>query len=240
MSDSSSIQTFDADRAASYDERIRRVAPGYDLLQDAVAGALETTLGEDARLLVVGAGTGAEIRAMGRARPGWHFTAVDPSAAMLDQCRQRMQAAGLDERVTYVCERVEDGPPTARFDGATALFVSHFLRGVPATRRFFGAVARSLKKTAPLVVADRFAEGPGSDPERLRAAWRRWCLRNGMSAEEVETARARMDEGISAVSEATLTALLGEVGCAAPTRLFQCFRWGAWWTRRAESPPEPE
>jgi tRNA (cmo5U34)-methyltransferase len=239
MSSADSIQTFDEERAAGYDDRIRRVAPGYDLLQDAVASALETTLGEDARLLVVGAGTGAEIRAMGRARPGWHFTAVDPSAAMLDRCRRRMQAAGLDERVTYVCERVEDWTPSAPFDGATAVFVSHFLDAA-ATRRFFGAVARSLQKTAPLVVADLFADGPGTDPERLRAAWRRWCLRNGMSDEEVETARARMDEGISAVSEATLTALLGEVGCAAPTRLFQCFRWGAWWTRRVESPAEPE
>ncbi|WP_118839977.1 class I SAM-dependent methyltransferase [Salinibacter ruber] len=40
MPKNASPQRFDAERAAAYDDRIRRLAPGYDLLQSTVASVL--------------------------------------------------------------------------------------------------------------------------------------------------------------------------------------------------------
>jgi tRNA (cmo5U34)-methyltransferase len=233
MNEPSSIGTFDEERAAGYDDRIRRVAPGYEALQ----AALPSVMGRpapDARVLVVGTGTGAEILAMARARPDWHFTAVDPSTDMLDRCRERVQAAGLEDRVTYVAERIEDWDPPSRFDGATAIFVSHFLQGRAAKRRFFTAIGRALAAGAPFAFADLFAGGAGTDPERLRAAWRRWCRETGRSGEEVRRAFAKMERELSFASAETLDALLPEAGFAAPTRFYQFFLWGAWRTRRVD------
>jgi tRNA (cmo5U34)-methyltransferase len=64
MSDSTA--TFDGARAAAYDDKIRRLAPGYDVLHDSIASLAATQLADDAHLLVVGAGTGEELVRLGR------------------------------------------------------------------------------------------------------------------------------------------------------------------------------
>ena len=175
MDEPSSIGTFDEERAAGYDDRIRRVAPGYEALQAALPSVMGTPA-PDARVLVVGAGTGAEILAMARARPDWRFTAI----------------------------------------------------------------GRSLTAGAPVAFADLFAGGAGADPERLRAAWRRWCRQTGRSGEEVRRAFAKMERELSFASAETLDDLLPEAGFAAPTRFYQFFLWGAWRTRRVDGTAERE
>lgn len=233
----SSTGTFDEERAAGYDDRIRHVAPGYEALQAALPSVIGTAA-PAARVLVMGAGTGAEILTMARARPDWHFTAVDPSTDMLDRCRERVQAAGIEDRVTYVAERIEDWVPPSRFDGATAVFVSHFLHDRASKRRFFTAIGRSLTAGAPFAFADLFAGGAGTDPERLRAVWRRWCRETGLSGEEVRRAFAKMERELSFASAETLNDLLPEAGFAAPTRFYQFFLWGAWRTYRVDETAE--
>ena len=46
------------------------------------------TLPEDAQILAVGAGTGVEISHLAAVFPKWRFTALDPSGAMLAECRR--------------------------------------------------------------------------------------------------------------------------------------------------------
>ena len=76
MDDSHATTSFDDERAAAYDTRIRRLAP-YDALHAMVVSLLSTLLNERAHVLVAGAGTGTEIHRLGRAHPDWHFTAVN-------------------------------------------------------------------------------------------------------------------------------------------------------------------
>jgi len=228
---SESSATFDEERAVAYDERIRRLAPGYDVLHDAIASMAESFLGEDAHLLVVGAGTGTEIVRLARVRPGWHFTAVDPSAEMIDRCRERVEAEEVGPRVEYRCDRVEALSGESRFDAATSVFVAHFIQEPYAKQRFFRAIARQVRSEAPLLLADLYEGASGDAFEQLTAAWRRAVRRAGMEAETVENAFARMDRQINFVPEDELAQILNETGFAAPTRFYQCFLWGAWWTR---------
>ncbi len=232
MSESSSPAAFDEERAAAYDDRIRRLAPGYDVLHEAIACVTDALLPSDAHVLVVGAGTGAGIVTLGQARPGWRFTAVDPSAEMLARCRERVAAEQLDDRVTYVRDRVEDLSAGARFDGATSVFVSHFFQDRAERHTYFRSVGRMLRPDAPLILADLF--GNRSDPAfyRLAAAWRRAVLRTGLSLDEVERLFSRIDQQISFVSEEKLKQLLDDAGFGAPTRFHQCLLWGGWWTRK--------
>jgi tRNA (cmo5U34)-methyltransferase len=228
---SASAPTFDDERAAAYDDRIRRLAPGYDVLHDALASVAASLLGDDAHVLVVGAGTGTEIVRLARAQPGWRFTAVDPSAEMLDRCRERVEAEEFGPRVEYCCDRVEALPDASRFDAATSVFVAHFIQDRGAKRRFFRAIARRLRSGAPLILADLYGGVSGDACEQLTAAWRRAVRRAGMEAEAVENAFTRMERQIDFVPEDELTKLLDETGFSAPTRFYQCFLWGAWWTR---------
>ncbi len=215
MPKNGSPQRFDAERAAAYDDRIRRLAPGYDLLQSTVASVLAARLPDDAHLLVVGAGTGAEIVTMGRNVSRWQFTAVDPSPDMLDRCRSRVAEAGLAPRVEYVCDRIEDASFPRRFDAATSLLVAHFIDGDAAKQRYFHALAGWLRPDAPLVWADLYR--PTSD-EAYRALWAAWREQTGARMEADAAARAfeRIDEGISFVRPATLHQIVADAGLPHP------------------------
>lgn len=231
MSTPSSIQQFDDDRAAGYDDRIRRIAPSYDVLHEALAGLMGAALDSEARLLVVGAGTGAEIAAMGRNRPGWRFTAVDPSPEMLDQCRRRLSGTDLEGRVDYVPEPVEDLSLPETFDGATAVFVSHFLHERAAKRRFFASIADQLSLGAPFAFADLHGAPSPEAHEHMWAAWRTWVAQSS-DVEDVEGTFSRIEEEISFVREEKLASVLVDADFASPVQFFQCLLWGAWWTHR--------
>ncbi|CAD7035390.1 class I SAM-dependent methyltransferase [Pseudorhizobium endolithicum] len=79
---------------------------------------------EAARILVVGAGGGLEIRAMAQARRYWRFTGVDPSATMLDVARQT--TANCAERTELLLGTAVNAP-SGPFDGAVCLLTLHFL-----------------------------------------------------------------------------------------------------------------
>lgn len=228
---SGSPATFDEERAAAYDERIRRLAPGYDVLHDAIASVAASLLGDDAHVLLVGAGTGTEIVRLAQVRPGWRFTAVDPSAEMLDRCRERVETEELGARVEYIHDEVEALPAGARFDAATSVFVAHFIQEPSAKRRFFRAVARQVRPGAPLLLADLFGDASDEAFGKRLAAWRRSFRRAGATPDEAERAFARIEQQISFVPEDELAQLLDETGFAIPTRFYQCFLWGAWWSR---------
>ncbi|HYG70445.1 MAG TPA: class I SAM-dependent methyltransferase, partial [Anaeromyxobacteraceae bacterium] len=128
---------FDESQAASYDERYLKLAP----MQKALHLVTQLALAElpfDARVLIVGAGTGAELLHLAAAFPGWRFTAVDPSEPMLRRCRLRADAAGLSARCRFHEGAVDTLPEEERaFDGATALLVSQFVVDPEARRGFF-------------------------------------------------------------------------------------------------------
>lgn len=231
MPDAPSVHTFDADRAAAYDDRIRHLFPGYDALQDTVASVLAADLPEAAHLLVAGAGTGTEIVQMGRAHPQWRFTAVDPSAAMLEHCRQKVADAGLDDRVEYVDAPVETMPTTRSFDAATSLLVTHFIDERAAKQRYFRSLAERLAPGAPLVWADLYR--PSSDAA-FRTLWSAWRtqMRTRLDDNTVEDAFRDIREGISFICPSALERIITAAGMTAPTPVYQQLLWGAWMARR--------
>jgi len=81
---------FDKAHAAGYDQRFAKLAPMKEALH-LLLRLLFSEFPAEARILCVGAGTGAELLYLAQAFPQWRFTAVDPSAPMLDICRQRAQ-----------------------------------------------------------------------------------------------------------------------------------------------------
>ena len=73
-------------RAVAYDAQTAKLAPIFDVLYFRM-GLVLADLPTDARFLCVGVGTGTELIKLAQAFPHWHFTAVDPTASMLNICR---------------------------------------------------------------------------------------------------------------------------------------------------------
>src|SRR5688500_734973 len=87
-------------QAAGYDKQWAKLAPIRDGLHF-LLDSLFSQLPDDARILCVGVGTGAELAHLAKKRPGWSFTAVEPSGPMLGVCRRRAEQEGFSSRCTF-------------------------------------------------------------------------------------------------------------------------------------------
>lgn len=225
-----SADKFDTSRANEYARQSRIALAGYDACHDLAACMLAATLGplRGAKVLVVGAGgTAQEIIAMAALEPDWRFTAVDPSAPMLEAATQQLQANDLLGRTDVHLGHVEDLPAQASFDAATLIGVLHHLNGDDAKRQILHSVQARLKPGAPLIVAgNHYAYA--SQPLLLQAWGQRW-RQQGASAEEVRAKLGKILQGADPPhSEAAVQALLHEAGFGEATRFFSSLFWGAW------------
>lgn len=225
---------FDAERAQVYDRRIREAIPGYEALHQLSCMVLAEATGGHGRVLVAGAGTGAECVALAQACPGLHLVGVDPAEEMLAHAERKVAEHHLIERVRLYPITVAELPGFEKFDAATLLLVLHFLADDGAKEGLLADIARHLKPGAPLVLADLF--GPAWDDAwqgELRTFWRHLQVAAGISAADIEKGFRRVDGDIHPVTEARLTELLAAAGFGPPQPFFRALCFGGWVARRA-------
>jgi tRNA (cmo5U34)-methyltransferase len=222
---------FESAYGATYQDRIRRIVPGYDDLTVMMLGELIGLTPASAHLLIIGAGGGEEIAVMGAARPRWRFTGVDPSAQMIGLTRNRIEKQGLGGRVTLLHGTADALPPGPAFDAATVALVMHFMAGEEAKLALLQDVARRLRPGAPLVLVD--GHGDAGSPEFAAEfeAWMRYLTLRGMSAEEHEGYRGQVTASCHFVPEARIRALLTEAGFTGPRIFYRGYIFGGWVAR---------
>ena len=176
-----------------------------------------------AHMLVVGAGGGLEVRAMAQARPGWRFTGVDPSLAMLDLARQIV--APHADRVELIAGTV-DQAPLGPFDGATCLLTLHFLDGGERVRTL-REIRRRLKPGRALVVAHHTA-APDGDPERWLARSAAFADHAGSDPAKAAGSAKAMAARLPLLSPAEEGAMLREAGFEEPALFYAAFSFRGW------------
>lgn len=212
------VPGFGADRAAHYDTQaavsLAGVQAAYELGVSALTAQLDGQ--ESASLLYVGLGTGAELVPYTRfGVPGWRFTGVDPSDAMLAVARKRLEAEGLLSRTHLHVGELHSLPAGPPFDGAQMMGVLHHVEGEEARLALLREVTRRLKPGAPLVLGCRV----GKDPELTNVELRRWRA-YGIPQAELEQRRQRFAEMRPIESDAALFAMFARTGFVAPRPLF--------------------
>jgi tRNA (cmo5U34)-methyltransferase len=227
-----SAEKFDSSRANEYGRQSRIALAGYDACQDLAACMLAASLGNvgSAKILVVGAGgTAQEIIAMASLEPGWRFTAVDPSGAMLEAAKQQLAANNLLEKTDLHLGYVEDLTADESYDAATLIGVLHHLDGDDAKRQILRSIRARLKPGAPLIVAgNQYAYA--SQPLLLAAWGQRW-RQHGASPDEVKVKLGKILQGADPPhSEAAVQQLMHDSGFGDATRFFSSLFWGAWLT----------
>jgi len=216
---------------SEYEQTVKRVNAGYDLVLTLTGCFLRALQHPELKLLVVGAGGGAEIRAFLPGNPGWRLTGVDPSQDMLGLAHAQAEHLGVQERVELVRGTVDDLPAEGRFDAATCLFVLHFLPDAGKLALLRGVASR-LRPEAPVLVASGVRPEDGGLREDILGAWQQYGEAMGMPAERMAATIAQL-LAQPMTPEEDYVRLLREAGFTRSTRFFSVLGGGltAWMAR---------
>ncbi|WP_207765780.1 class I SAM-dependent methyltransferase [Pleomorphomonas carboxyditropha] len=212
----------DPEAARRYGDGPQRFVPGADDLHRMTAILLAERAPADARVLVLGAGGGRELRALADAEPGWSFVGVDPAAAMLDEARRVLGPAAA--RASF-CEGYIDDAPEGPFDAATCLLTLHFLDAEERTRTL-RELRRRLKSGAPFVAAH------SSFPQGERGLWlsryAAFAVAAGADPEQAEKMRASVDANVPLLDPRQDEAILRAAGFSDVALFYAAFTWRGW------------
>jgi tRNA (cmo5U34)-methyltransferase len=224
---------FNAERAKGYDERIEQMLPGYTLMQRLTAIYLGTEIPESARVLIVGAGTGAELVECGSRHPNWRFTAVDPSPAMLKIAREKTDAAGISAQVTWHEQSLKKLKVDEPFDAAAMLLVLHFLPDDGGKAALLEHIAGRLKPGAPLVLSTFVGDPANTRTKKIYELARTYAIANGVARAEAEEKMNLARTDVHLVPEERIKALLRDTGFIDVQRVLQGLAMTMWIARTA-------
>lgn len=223
-------------QAAGYDKQWARMSPIREglhyLLESIFAG-----LPEEARILCVGAGTGAEMAHLARIFPRWRFTAVEPSGAMLNVCRQRAKAEGYESRCYFHEGYLETLPVEDMHDGATCFLVSQFILVLEERSAFFRSIALRLSPGGILASSDLSADTTSDAYAALLRAWFSMMTASGVTLEGVERMCAAYARDVAILPPQLIASIIEAGGFAPPVQFFQAGLIHGWFSRRAAVVP---
>src|SRR5690606_36482087 len=130
-----------------------------------------------------------ELTYFARKFPRWHFTAVEPSAPMLEVCRRKAEECGVTSRCDFHEGYLDSLPPSAAFDAATSLLVSQFILAPDARAGFFRAIAERLRPGGYLVSAELASDTASPTYQSLLEVWIRLMRETGSAPEQLEKMR---------------------------------------------------
>jgi tRNA (cmo5U34)-methyltransferase len=214
----------DPQAVARYADGPPRFVPGYAAMQTMTTLLLAERIPQDARVLVLGAGGGLELKAFAQAWSGWTFDGIDPSAEMLKLAEQTLGPLASRARLHqgYI-----DDAPQGPFDAATCLLTLHFM-SPEERRRAAIEVRRRLKPGSPYVIAH--LSFPQGDDER--ALWlsrhAAFLIASGLDAGKAANARVAIDTQTNILAPEQDEAILRAAGFSNVSLFYAAFSFRGW------------
>ncbi len=230
MKDQSTI-VFDRERAANWDKLSAKLAPSKDALHLLIRLVL-SELPDDARILCVGVGTGAELIYLAQQFPQWQFTAVEPAAPMLNICRQKAQECGITSRCTFHEGYLDSLPASDAFHAATSILVSHFIMQSEDRRNFFRQISARLRPNGCLVSADLAFDRSTPAYKSSLEVWLRPLQYAEVPAGEIEKMIGVYGRSIAMLPPQEVESIIASSGFDSPVLFFQTLLIHAWYARR--------
>lgn len=212
----------DPQAVARYVDGPTRFVPGLADLHRMATILLAERAPKDARVLVLGAGGGLELKAFAESQPNWTFDGVDPAGEML-----RLAERTLGPHVTRVRlhEGYIDDAPMGPFDAATCLLTLHFLS--PAERkRTASEIRRRLKPGAPFVMAH--ASCPRSERALWLSRYAAFGIASGVDPGRANSARAAVETHLNILTPDQDEAILRDAGFSDVNLFYTAFTWRGW------------
>ena len=218
-------------QAPTYDQQWAKLAAFRDGLH-LLLGSIFHGLPSTARVLCVGAGTGAEIVHLAAHFPGWTFTAVDPSVGMLNACRQRIADQGHAGRCTFHEGFLDSLPEVEPFDAATCLLVSQFILDPRARSDFFRSIAGRLRPGGILASSDLAADTRSAAYQSLLEVWLRTMAVADVPPDGLQRMREAYARDVAILPALEIEAVIASGGFERPVQFFQAGLIHAWYAIR--------
>ncbi|WP_416307401.1 class I SAM-dependent methyltransferase [Neptunicella sp. SCSIO 80796] len=218
---------FGKEHAAHYDKSSERLAALKNALHS-ILNIVFRDLPSQSEILCVGAGTGAEIIALAECYPEWRFMALDPSEAMLDVCRQKVEKAGLSARCDFHIGYIDSLPADKFYDAATSILVSQFLTDVQQRREFFKQVRNRMKSGGYLFNADLARPATAQSYEGLKDAWIKMQMFTGLSRQKAQESTALWRTHLAVSEPAEIESIIVSGGFQSPLLCYQALFIHAW------------
>lgn len=214
----------DPEAVARYTEGPPRLVPGFADMQRMTTILLAERAPRHARVLVLGAGGGLELKVFAQAHADWTFDGIDPSADMLQLAEQTL--GPLASRVQLQQGYIADAPE-GPFDAATCHLTMHF---IPAEERLrtLVEVRRRLQPGAPFVVVHMSC--PEGDDERTRwlTRYAAFGVSSGADPDKVESMRAAVAKHLNILTPEQDEATLREAGFSNVSMFYTGFAFRGW------------
>lgn len=190
-----------------YDQHIRKLIPGYEMIHLQVDAILQSMLPPNAHILIVGCGTGYELEYLLKRHPDWKFTAVDPSLTMLQKAQEQVEILDKSSQVTFIHGETSALPLENCFDAALSILVAHFIAD-EIKPVFFKDIYDRLKEKAVLLTYDLMT---CVNPQQLQAL-RYLCLAQGLTEVQCQKMLERIDQDFFSLTTEGYIKLLEKAG----------------------------
>lgn len=214
----------DPEAVARYTEGPPRIVPGYEGMLRMTTLLLAERVPVEARVLVLGAGGGLELKAFAQAHPGWTFDGVDPSSEMLKLAEQIL--GPFASRVTLRRGYIDDAP-IEPFDAATCLLTMHFL-SLEERRRTVAEVHRRLQPGAPFVVAHLSVPQGKGERDLWLSRYAAFMATSGIDHEKAANARTAIGTQLCILTPEQDEAILREAGFSNVSLFYVGFTFRGW------------
>ncbi len=219
-------------QASGYEQQQKKLAPVHEGLYFQLEWIL-AGLPESARILCVGLGSGAELSYLASRFPNWSFTAVEPSGAMLNECRRRAEVEGIASRCAFhegYLDTLQDSVP---FDAATSFMVSQFFLDREERANFFLAIANRLHTDGILVSADLSAEVGSPKYKALLKAWVTMLHAADVPPQAIERTHVAWERDVAILPALEVESIIRSGGFDSPVQFYQAGFVHAWFSKRA-------
>ena len=214
----------DPEAVAAYADGPRRFVPGLDALHRMTGVLLAERAPPDARVLVLGAGGGLELKALADSHPGWTFTGVAPAGPMLRLAERTL--GPLSERVELVKGYIEDAPE-GPYDAAVCLLTLHFL-DPEERRRTAGEIRRRLRIGAPTVAAHSSFPQDHAAREVWLGRYAAYAVASGVEPDKAYGARDSVRAALDLLDPDADEAVLRTAGFRDVAMFYAAFTWRGW------------
>jgi tRNA (cmo5U34)-methyltransferase len=223
---------FEGQYGQGYDGMIRLLMPGYDTLFRIQEALLHSLIGEQAHVLIAGAGGGMDLQTFAVANPEWRFTGVDPSPTMIEAAQAKITEKGLGDRVELHTSFVHDLPADMQFDGAACNLVLHFVKGVEQKLALLQSIYDRLKPGAAFAVSTMHEEVDQEDVKLRTVAFQRMMKQMGVPKERLIAIRASVDNQMHQLPEEETADQLRQVGFEKVMRFHTGLYMSGWVARK--------